>query len=90
MPKGAGCCVPLCTSKSNNSSDVTFYRVPSEKSIRQQYYRLLCKKKTSGSVLKNHLPSIFPWRKEKCGGIKNTGIPLTDITNIDSKRRKVV
>ena len=103
MPKGVGCCVPLCTNKSNNSSDMRFYRLSREKSIRQKYHRLLCKGSFSGNarvcsehfengakLSRNHLPSIFPWRKEKCGGIKNTRIPLIDITNIDGKRRKVV
>lgn len=95
--------VSLCTNKSNNSSDVTFYRVLREKSIRKQYHRLLCKDSFSQNARvcyehfengvklnRNHLPSIFPWRKKKCEGIKNTGISLIDITNIDSKTRKVV
>ena len=41
MPKDVGYCVPLCTKKSNNSSDVSFYRIPREKA-RQSNHLFNC------------------------------------------------
>ena len=81
MLKHTSCCVPLCTNNFRNFSGLTFYRIPKEKSIRREYVRLIwnenlklesnstriCSAHWSGGkkLSRNHLPSIFPWSKEK-------------------------
>ena len=103
MPKHKSCCVPLCTNNFRNSSGLTFYRIPKEKSIRREYVRLIrnenlklesnstrvCSAHWSGGkkLSRNHLPSIFPWSKEKT---ERRILSRTEsITNVSSKKRRV-
>ena len=103
MPKHANCCVPLCTNNFRNNSGLTFYRIPKEKSIRREYVRLIwnedlklesnstrvCSAHWSGGkkFSRNHLPSIFPWSKEKTE--RRILARMQSITNVYSKKRRV-
>ena len=103
MPKHTSCCVPFCTNNFRNSSGLTFYRIPKEKSIRREYVRLIrnenlklesnstrvCSAHWSGGkkLSRTHLPSIFPWSKEKT---ERRILSRTEsITNASSKKRRV-
>ena len=103
MSKHTSCCVPLFTNNFRNSTGLTFYRIPKEKSIRREYVRLIrsenlklesnstrvCSAHWSGGkkLSRTHLPSIFPWSKEKT---ERTILSRTEsITNASSKKRRV-
>ena len=81
MPKPVNCCVPGCFSNFRNSTGLEYYRIPKNSRLRKQYVHLIrnqtlklnsdntriCSKHFEGGRKKNpdHLPSIFPWRKQK-------------------------
>ena len=81
MPGRATCCVPLCRNNFKNSHGLAFYRTPKAKRIRREYVRLLrndnlnlnsdstriCSLHWDGGEKRSrtHLPSIFPWSKQK-------------------------
>ena len=75
------CCVPGCTNSFRNAPNLKFYRIPKDLELRKKYQVLLRNKtlkleKESTRVCsvhfeegeklnRQHLPSIFPWSKEK-------------------------
>ena len=81
MPKPVNCCVPGCFNNFRNSTGLEYYRIPKNSRLRKQYVHLIrnqtlklnsdntriCSEHFEGGRKKNpeHLPSIFPWKKQK-------------------------
>ena len=79
MPSHYNCCIPLCTNHSRKHRNLSFYRIPKDKSLRKEYTRLIrnktlklesshtriCSAHFEGGRKKysRQLPSIFPWSK---------------------------
>ena len=79
MPSHYNCCIPLCTNHSRKNRNLSFYRIPKDKSLRKEYTRLIrnktlklesshtriCSAHFEGGKKKysRQLPSIFPWSK---------------------------
>ncbi|KAK3713861.1 hypothetical protein QZH41_001888 [Actinostola sp. cb2023] len=81
MPHHYSCCVPGCTNSFRNAPNLQFYRIPKDVELRKTYKVILrnetlkldsqgtrvCSAHFEGGekICRNHLPTIFPWIKEK-------------------------
>jgi len=81
MPQHSNCCVPGCINSFRNAPNLQFYRIPKDKDMRKTYTVILrnetLKLESEGTRIcsahfedgqklsRNHLPSIFPWSKDK-------------------------
>ena len=80
MPHHYNCCVPGCQNNFRNAPTLHYYRIPKDKDLRKTYKvilknetlkvesentRVCCEHFEGGEKCRSHLPSVFPWTKDK-------------------------
>ena len=104
MPRRSNCCVPLCFNNFRNHPELQYYRLPKDEELRKQYRILIknsalkedkdntriCSAHFEGGrkLSRRHLPSIFPWTKEKNPRRKLKRLSSVELHNLPKKRRK--